>query len=134
MQDTYKRSESTLQPDEWLLMWAAKWKLARSKAKVVWATGDKNTIFGLNDRVDLIVAPSYDLDAMKDAMHNIQINRPETILGATEVLNVVLDILVERQLDPECVLSDGPIIELLVNVRKQLERSDSCAKIGYLDG
>ena len=48
--------------------------------------------------------------------------KPLTILGARAMLDVALDVLLHRLVAPDKVLSEGPVIEIIRNVRAALDR------------
>ena len=50
--------------------------------------------------------------------------RPRTSLGAAKMLAVAAEILSSAELDPECAMSDGPVLEIVTSVRDALKAAE----------
>ena len=49
---------------------------------------------------------------------------PTTTYGAQALLEVAVEILAKRQVDPQHTLSNGPVLEIMANVMHALEHGD----------
>ncbi|MFO1160942.1 MAG: hypothetical protein U1E60_19030 [Reyranellaceae bacterium] len=96
---------------------------ARAEAMLVWAQGDEVNKFGAHD----VMRPDNadkQVEEFRRALARLANHHPRTVRGAIVMLNVALDLLVHRMLNPELVLGEGPVIELVRNVRSALENVD----------
>lgn len=99
---------------------------ARAQAALIWAQIDEADRYcsrrGVNyDRPELSVA----IAEFQSGLTCLAAYEPRTVRGAVAVLGVVLDILVRRMLGPEdTVLGEGPVIEIVRNVRNALQETN----------
>lgn len=110
-------------PDDWLLSLAAEWRLARLNAQLRWAEGDSVSKFCTNeDRT--VDPPSEFLDKMAEMAAHLSACEPKTTTGASVLVDVILDIMQAKQRGPEDTLAEGPILEMLVNLRASLQYTE----------
>ena len=120
--------------DEIILSWIADWQAARAEAALEHARINKATLFGHRDEPFRVGAVDSSLSKMKDLENHIVISPPHTLRGAVATLDMVLDILAARAIDPHLRISKGPVLELVRNVRNQLEFADQETPIGGSEG
>jgi hypothetical protein len=115
--------------DDWLLRMCTQWRAARAQQQKNWAEHEEATMFGfLDDRhIKLDTDP---LCRMKQLECDIADMEPRTIILARELLGVAATILAHSIEHPEATLSDGPILEIIVNVKNALEHCDGKMPIG----
>lgn len=118
------QSKNTEPPHDPALEQAAEWKVARAKALLEWATADAASGFMTKNVAAYEVDQSH-IAAMDECADWLAKLEPVTVLGAREMLNVVLTILAYREIFPDQDrLSDGPILQILRNVRQGLDWLD----------
>lgn len=115
--------------DDWLLRMCSQWRFLRSLQQKNWAEHEEATLFGnLPDAgIELDTEP---LHRMKSIEGDIADMEPRTIMLARELLGVAATILAHATEDPRAALAEGPILEIIVNVKKALEHCDGRMSIG----
>lgn len=115
--------------DSLVLGTAAACMRARAEAVLIWAQGDEADRYGTRDgaRPD---NPDKHVAEFRREMATLAVHGPRSIRGAEAVLNVVLDVLVQRAIDPDTVLADGPVVDLVRNVRDAIAYVDPDLAIG----
>jgi hypothetical protein len=115
--------------DDWLLRMCSQWRFVRALQQKNWAEHDEATLFSsLPDaNIELDTEP---LDRMKDLEFHISRMEPRTTMLARELLGVAATILAFSKEDPESVLAQGPILEIILNVKNALEHCDGTMKVG----
>jgi hypothetical protein len=95
----------------------ATWHLSRAQQKINWATHDIATGYGtLPDAgIDLSLDPLYRMQQIEDTLALIT---PRTALLAQEMLRICIAILSHP--DPEETLGQGPVLEIIKNVKTAL--------------
>jgi hypothetical protein len=107
--------------DAFILRTVARWRVARTQAALVWAEADQKDLYGNSggpdhDHFDRLSEP---LQKMEAALGMLSGNdfKPEGIAAAHAMLGVALEILAHREFAPEVALSQGPVLEIIRNVR-----------------
>jgi hypothetical protein len=88
--------------DKHVLSTIARWRVSRTNAKLVWAQGDQMDLFGKLSRKDWEV-PGEHIEAMQDYAEHAKHLKPKSIRSAVQMLEMALDILRERELNPFCL-------------------------------
>jgi hypothetical protein len=113
--------------DHYLLTACENWQEARGQQMAEWARHEKASQWGRNDDSPL------DFDAlgrMHSAEHVLSGMEPRTAGGAQRMLEVAIEITAYREIDPEHTFADGPVLEIMRNVRRALARVDSELPLG----
>ena len=110
--------------DEWLLKLCAEWRACRAQMEKNWAEHDIATMWGTlpDAHINLSFAPHAQMQKIESIL--VSAGPPRTVESARELLGIVLAILAQRQLDPEHVFADGPVLEIVRNVHKALAELD----------
>jgi hypothetical protein len=120
----YEEPKSPYGTDEWLLKFCAEWRVFRAQMQQNWAKRDLANIFG--SLPDPPGGPdSKPLERMREIENRLADVVPRTGRRAYELLGIALTVLAHRMEEPEDVLSDGPVLEIVRNVRKALEWLDA---------
>jgi len=93
---------------------------ARAEAQFVWARIDEAELV----EAEVENTSKACLDEARQYFHSLAAYEPRTVRGATAMLSVALDVLVHRLLEPDLVLAEGPVIEIIRNVRNALQTVD----------
>ena len=113
--------------DAWLLELCAEWRECRAQMEKNWAVHQRETGWGTLPDKPLDREP---LDRMQEIEWSyLSQARPRTALLACELLGIALTILAHEQEEPGAVLSQGPVLDIVRNVRKSLEYLDGDMKI-----
>jgi hypothetical protein len=105
----------------------AEWRAARAQQQKNWAEHELAAGWGhLPDKgIDLNLEP---LERMQEMEYHL--SRMETILLARELLGVCVTILAYEHEDPEHVLAQGPVLDIVRNVIKSLDAMNGDMPIG----
>lgn len=124
-----KPPKSKLADDYYLLKWCTEWRAARAQQQKNWAEHELATMWDTvpNDNIELDTEP---LGKMKDLQEILatDVGRPHTLLGARELLGVVVTILAHE--DPGSTMAKGPLLEIVRNVVSALEFQKAEMRIG----
>jgi hypothetical protein len=99
------------------------WKLARAELRLSWADYDYRSKFCTIEAAEECEFENQ-FDQIASAEERLISYQPKTTLGCQHMLEAVVDILQERQRNPENNLGKGPVIELILNVIRALEQRD----------
>lgn len=108
----------------------ADWHTARAKAVLSWAESNKADCFGANEEGDIGPGPEEAVREMGRSAQWLAKLEPRTMRGARELLTVVVMMLSDRQIKPNSVLGEGPVIEMVRNVREALDYANADTLIG----
>ena len=109
--------------DDLLLGIVGVWKLSRAELHLKWADFDYRSKFCTNEDVEGCSLGNQfsQIAGAEGQMVSLQ---PCTTVGCQHLLEAVVDILQERQRNPESNLGKGPVLELILNVVRALEQQD----------
>jgi len=113
--------------DAWMLRICAKWRALRAQQEKNWAENEVATGWGSLKSCDFDRTP---LEQMAALQHHLAGFKPRTVLLARELLRICMTILARQKEDPEHVMADGPILEIVRNVVAALEFLDNETRLG----
>jgi hypothetical protein len=107
----------------------AEWRAARAQQQKNWAEHELAAGWGyLPDKgIELSLEP---LDKMHELEYHLSRTEPRTILLARELLGVCVTILAHETEDPEHILAQGPVLDIVRNVIKSLDTMNGDMPIG----
>lgn len=109
-------------PDNFLLTAVAMWQRARAEARLEWAKFNEEGVFctrGAETR-----NPGAALDIVEQTEAQFPMLEPRTTLGARALLEVAIDIVATKKIDPEASFGEGPVLEILINIARALSSRD----------
>ncbi|HEU0040279.1 MAG TPA: hypothetical protein VFR76_13505 [Verrucomicrobiae bacterium] len=113
--------------DAWPLEMVAEWRARRAQMQKNWALHEFADGWGYLSSHDLDQEP---LHRMQTIESHISICEPRTVLLARELLRMCVTILAHGNEDPESVLAQGPVLEIVRNVITSLEAMHGDMPIG----
>lgn len=119
--DTPETLQHAFGEDAWLLGACARWHIARAQQKINWAQNDVATGYGHFNFAHTHLVDTTPLDEMRETELHLANGVPRTITTACELLGICLEIMNQRNIDPESTMSEGPVIEILRNVLSSLD-------------
>lgn len=111
--------------NDFVLATCTAWRVERALQIAEWARREDADGWGNLPSVDL---PEHDLthrDLMLVLQDRLARFEPKTVLGAREMLGVVIEILAHQPINPEWCLSKGPLLEIVRNVMHGLDNLPS---------
>lgn len=118
-----RKASRTGHLDDTILGLVGVWKLARSELRLTWADYDyRFRFYTIEDAESCTFGDQF--AQIGSAEGHLAQCQPRTTLGCQHILEAVVDILQERQRDPDHTLANGPVIELILNVIRALEYRD----------
>lgn len=106
-------------PDDGWLAMCADWRAARAQQELNWAEHDKATLFDrlVSDGHELALSPLGKMYSIQSALSIVDLN---TVALAIELLRICTTILAHE--DPDGTLAEGPVLQIVRNVMRSLER------------
>lgn len=117
------KSQRKQHADDLLLGILGVWKLARAELRLSWADFDYRSRFCTNEEAEECALENQFSQVANAEDHMVSI-APRTTVGCQHLLEAVVDILRERQCNPQNNLGKGPVIELILSVIRALEHRD----------
>lgn len=109
----------------WLLLELAQWNAERGAVCAVHAQQDLSNVFGTIVERERIDCPEEHYAKMYQHMQTIRYAEPQSPNEAGRLLDVAIAILQKREVEPDGRLAQGPVVEILVNVRNALFKTPS---------
>jgi len=87
-----------------------------------WAENELRTLYGTTGEGE--GPPHSEMDHMDEAVARLATFHPRTMRGAWQMMDVLITILMHREVDPELTLSSGPVLQLAQRVKEAIEFVD----------
>jgi hypothetical protein len=113
--------------DAYKLRICAEWRALRARQEENWAREELASGFGHLESGDLDLSPLQQMGSLEQHIAGFE---PRTALLACELLRVCTTILARQKEDPECVMAQGPVLEIIRNVLEALRHLDGNTRIG----
>jgi hypothetical protein len=113
---------------------ALRWKSASLKRQFCWMDLDIAEARGEGDSFLEKKEGHKAGEEMKHAMAIMEVHSPTSVAGARAVLDVVVQILALRKINPSHGWFEGDILQLVVNARRSLDWIEGTTKLGTGEG
>jgi hypothetical protein len=111
-----------LEADRHVMHTIIEWRISRATVELMQAQGDARECVGIREPMPSKGCATIDYyDRYRAIEHALTVFKPGTVRSARAMLDIVLTILAASEVDPDGALANGPVLDLVRNVRDALK-------------
>lgn len=107
--------------NDWILQLVTDWKIARAEQEIEWAQHQLAIQWGNIPDAHIPSPTNKALEQMLECEGHLANLEPRNMIAARALLDVAIEILAYRQINPESYFANGPVLELVRNVRLAID-------------